>query len=140
METVELIALLAGIAALILGGIAYQRSGRPWTVQGMTETLEASRPLANEIRETAEVVVSGIQQLKETGKIQTNDEAFREAMKHLRGWFPQVEPERLVPFIEDAYRGVKLGTELMRAQHGVPSPTPEADLLDRILREGGGDA
>jgi len=114
MEWTELIAIAAGIIALLVAVIAYQRSGQAWSVQGVTETLEAAQPLAQQIEEVATVVVAGIEQLKETGKIQTNDEAFQEAMTHLEEWFPDVDPERLVPFIEAAVRGFKLSEQLMR--------------------------
>lgn len=97
----------------------------------MTETLEAAQPLAEQIRDVAEVVVSGVQQLKESGKIQTNDAAFRTAMDHLSSWFPDVEPARLVPFIEGAYRGVKLGAELLRTKR----TTSDAELVNEWLKQ-----
>jgi len=103
----ELIALVAGVLALIIGGLAYYRSGKPLTFDGLINLLSGSRTLAEQIGAVAKVVVSAIEQLKDTGKIKTNEEAFDTAMEYLKAWFPGVEPELLVPFVEDAYRGLK---------------------------------
>jgi hypothetical protein len=116
MELTEMIGIAAGVLAVVIAFLAYQRSGQPMTVTGITETLERAQPLAEQIREVAEVAVEAAQQLKESGKINTGSEAFAEAMSHLQAWFPEVEPSRLVPFVEAAYRGVKLGLEVMKAQ------------------------
>jgi hypothetical protein len=122
MEWTELFAVIAGIVALLIAVLAYPRSGQAWSMQGITETLEAAQPLAQQIEDVAQVVVAGIEQLKETGKIQTGDEAFELAMSHLEDWFPDVEPERLVPFIEAAYRGIKLSESLIRAKRESIAP------------------
>lgn len=116
METTEIVGLVAGIVALGIAVLAYWRSGRPVTLEGVTQALETTGPLAEQIRDVAEVVVEGVQQLKESGKIETSTDAFDTAMGHLEKWFPDVEPERLVPFIEAAYRAVKLAGKLAEAQ------------------------
>lgn len=143
MEISEIITIGAAGLALLLGGLAYYRSGRPLTLQGVTSTLEAAQPLAEQIRDVAEVAVNAAQQLKETGKIETGDQAFEEAFSHLREWFPDVDPRLLVPFIEAAYRGVKLANQTLRANNpgaGGPATGTGPSLLDRWQREqGAGD-
>lgn len=128
MELNELLAFSAGILALLIGSLAYYRSGKPLTFAGLVDLLGESRTLAEQISAVAKVVVGGVEQLKLTGKINTNEEAFNEAMTHLQAWFPDVEPALLVPFIEDAYRGLKAAQSLMGFQQGV--------MLDATSEEG----
>jgi hypothetical protein len=116
MELTEIITLGAAVLALVIAGYAFLWRREPVTFAGALEALESTEPLAAQIRDVAEVIVEGVQQLKETGKIETGTEAFAVAMAHLKQWFPDVEPDLLVPFVEGAYRAVRMGTELAKAQ------------------------
>lgn len=132
MDTNLIVTIVALLIAIVVAGIAFYRSGKPVTLEGVTETIHQAEPLAREIAEVAQVVVGGVQQLKETGQIHTGTEAFAKASDHLQHWFPGVDPARLVPFIEWAYRNVKRGAP--------PPPSAEDQILDLWRKEQEADA
>lgn len=113
MELSELIALAAGVLALSIAIIAFWRSGQPLTLQTLTETFARAGTLTEELREVAEIGVMAAQQLKETGDIQTNQEAFQHAFAHVQRWYEQfggdqeLDAETIANFIEGAYWLIK---------------------------------
>lgn len=113
MELSEIIAIGAGIAALVLAGLAYYRSGRPLNLQGVTETLADARTLSEELRQVAEIGVLAAQQLKERGDITTNDQAFQHAFAHVQKWYEHfggqgdLDEEMIANLVEGVYYGIK---------------------------------
>lgn len=105
------IGLICGVVALIVGVIAYVRSGKPITIQGIEQTLEQGQALAAELREVAEAGVTAAQQLKESGKIVSNSEAYQHAFAHVQKWFPDLDPQLVANAIEAAYYGVKVAKQ-----------------------------
>lgn len=103
----NIIALICGVVAVVIGLVAYHRSGKPLTVAGVESTLQQGQALAAELREVAEAGVLAAQQLKESGKINTNDEAFQHAFAHIATWFPGLDPQIVANAVEAAYYGVK---------------------------------
>lgn len=138
MELSEIIALGAGIVALVVAGLAYYRSGQPLTLQGLQNIVTDTSSLAAEVQQVAEVGVAAAQQLKDTGNIDSNEAAFQHAVKHVEGWYNSLAPDiHLDPHVvanavESAYYWLK------RAQNmNQPAAlTSEAELVDRFLREG----
>lgn len=107
----NLIALLCGVVALIIGALAYARSGKPVTFEGVEQTLQQGQALAAELREVAEAGVTAAQQLKESGKIVTNTEAYQHAFAHIQAWFPDLDPQLVANAVEAAYYGVKVAKQ-----------------------------
>lgn len=126
METTELIALLAGVVALVIAAIAYYRSGQPLTLSGVQESITSAQSLAAELSEVASTAVQAAEQLKQTGKITRNDEALAHAMVHIKKWFPNLDAEVVYNAAEAAYFALKLS---MAAMQRDKSPTSDAERL-----------
>lgn len=135
METSEIIALVTGIIALVVAGLAYWRSGQPLTLQGVQEIATDTAALAADLTEVAQVAVAASQQLKESGKIASNEAAFQNAVNHVESWYntfaPDIEldPKVVANAVEGAYFWLK------RAQGANPPATDGLDILDRWERE-----
>lgn len=107
METSEIITIAAGLLALIIAGVAFYRSGKPFTLASAGELISQAEPLSAKIDLYARSVVLGIQQLKADGQIVESDEAIERALLQLELDFPDVEPQVLVDRIEFWYQVIK---------------------------------
>ena len=142
MDTSEWIAIIAGVVALAVSIIVWHRSNQPLTLQGVTEIARDTAALAVDLQEVANVAVASAQQLKESGKIDSNAQAFQHAVNHIESWYntlmpdAQLEPRVVANAVEAAYRALKLGDKLIRAQvANSQQPRSEADLLNDWLQE-----
>lgn len=134
----EAIVLLAWLVAVVVAIAAWLRSGKPLTIAGAQEIATDTAALANELNTVAQVAVASAQQLKETGKINSNDEAFQHAVSHIESWYNQfapdveLDPEVVANAVEAAYHWLKV------ARSALPSKPPsEADSVNLFLRSGG---
>lgn len=112
MDTNEIIIIFAVIVALFVSGLAYYRSGREITLQGVQEIAQDTTKLAAELRTVAQVAVAAAQQLKESGQIDPDD-AFNHAVQHIETWYNSVapdidlDPDVIANAIESAYYWLK---------------------------------
>lgn len=104
----EWIAIGVAIVAIALSAYAYYRSGRPVTLEGVQEAYTQSQTLATELSEVAAMGVAAAQQLKESGKILTNEDAFSVAFDHIERWFPGLDRHIVANAVEGAYNLYKL--------------------------------
>lgn len=104
----EWIAIAVAIVAIGLSAFAYYRSGKPLTIAGVQEAYTQSQTLAAELSEVAQMAVAATEQLKESGKITTSDQAFNNAFDHINRWFPDLDRKIIANAVEGAYNMYKL--------------------------------
>lgn len=136
MDTETIIVLVASILALGISVYAAYRSGQPLTLQGVQEIARDSSSLAADLQTVATVAVAASQQLKESGKIDSNEAAFANAVAHINTWYNSVapdiylDPKVVANAVEGAYYWLR------RAQGEGAAPITDEDLvLDRWQRE-----
>lgn len=143
---INTITILASVlVAIAVSFFALWRSGQPLSVQAVTESFADAQSLAIELREVAEMAVAASQQLKESGKITSNQEAFDRAVKHVDGWLEtfwpneknDLDPQVVRNAVESAYFYLKQMKSALPATSQPPST--EVELAERFLREGGTD-
>lgn len=128
MNTAEWITLLAAIAAIALSALAYYRSGKPVTVEGVQEAIVAGTSLAAELAEVATMAVASAQQLKDSGKIDTNEAAFNHAFDYINKWFPALDRKIVAGAVEGAYGMYKLSS--LAATTDAPQVAPTRGVAD----------
>lgn len=118
--TISIFAIaIAVIVAVLVVAERRHVAGETFTLADAGEIVQGAEDLAPKIRDVAFEVVGGMQQLRDTGKIDTGSEAFAQASEHLQAWFPDIDPKLLTPFIENAYRIIKL--------RSAPATAPKTD-------------
>jgi hypothetical protein len=89
--SVDTVQALMIIATVLVAGyslyIAY-RNGQSVTLSGVVESVREAQPIVVQLREIAQVAVDATEQLKRTGEIKTNDEAFNHALNLIKQWVP----------------------------------------------------
>lgn len=93
MDTTEIMVVVTAILALGVSIFVYFRSGREFTPEGVQEIAYNAGTLAAELRTVAQVAVAAAQQLKESGQINSSDEAFDHAVQHIETWYNGVAPD-----------------------------------------------
>lgn len=93
MELSDYISLATTIIAIVAVVLLYLRSGREVTLEGVQEIASDASTLAAELQQVANVAVASAQQLKEAGKIDSNDAAFAHAVDHVERWYNSVAPD-----------------------------------------------
>jgi hypothetical protein len=87
----ETTAIVVSVIAIVIAAVTFFRRGEPVTIQGVTDSLEDAIPLASQLAQVAEIAVQSAEQLKRTGQIQSNDEAFNYALSFVKKWIPATE-------------------------------------------------
>lgn len=118
---IEWIAIAVAIIATGLSAFAYYRSGRSLTVAGVQEAYVQSQTLAAELSEVANMAVAASAQLKESGKITTNEAAFNNAFDHINRWFPDLDRKIIANSVEGAYNLYKLSRTAVAALPDKPT-------------------
>lgn len=108
MNTAEWITLIVAFVAIALSTLAYYRSDKPVTVEGVQEAIVSGKTLAAELAEVATMAVASAQQLKDSGKIDTNQKAFNHAFDYINQWFPALDRKIIAGAVEGAYGMYKL--------------------------------
>lgn len=104
----EWIAIAVAVIAFAIAAFAYYRSGKPLTVTGVQEAFTQSQSLAAELTEVATMAVAASEQLKESGKIKTNEAAYNNAFDHINRWFPDLDRKIVANAVEGAYNLYKI--------------------------------
>lgn len=137
MDIAQIITISSCIVALVIAGIAYHRSGQPVTMQGVQEFARDTTALAAELNEVAQMAVAASQELKETGKIDSGEAAFQNAVAHVNAWYNAVapniylDPKVVANAVNGAYWWLK------KSQPPVPKPSNDLDILEQLRREQG---
>lgn len=88
----ETTTLIVAVVALIVAGYAVYKMGRLPTVAELTPLVEKAVPVGQDFAAVAQIVVNEAEQLKRTGKLDSNDAAFAYALKKAKEYFPVLEP------------------------------------------------
>lgn len=128
IETPEIIALVAGIVAVVIAIVAYRRSGAAISLEGVQESYVSVQSMAAELEKVGLMAVASAQQLKESGKITTNSEAYNHAFDYINRWFPALDRQIVAAAVEGAYKLYKLTA--------AQPPSTEVESTNRFLRGG----
>lgn len=122
-ETWNIILILL---VLVVAGFAFYQAhkrGETFTVSGISETLEASIPLASELVDVAQMAVNEAELLKKNGKI-TNTEAFNRALDIIKSWSPalaELENAKVITAINSAVLVASALSHQIKADKAVSS-------------------
>lgn len=101
----DTITLIVAVVALAAAGFAIYKLGRVPTVAELTPIVEQAIPIGQDFAEVAQIVVNEAEQLKRTGRIESNDAAFNYALNKAKAYFPALTPldnEKLISAINGA--------------------------------------
>jgi hypothetical protein len=119
----ETLAIVVSILAVIIAAVAIWKSGKPVTFSGITTTLDASVPLAQELATVALTATQAAEQLYRTGKI-TRDARLDHAFAYARKWFPDLDQAQILTALEAAVLVVNsiVGAMPHNAVNSKPTP------------------
>jgi len=115
--------IFVAVVALVVAGYAIYiatQQGKPVTLAGVVEEIKEAVPVALQAKEVVQIAVDTVEQLKRTGEIKTNDEAFNHALNLAKAWLPpdwRVSNEDIISFINAAV----LTSSALARQAGVSS-------------------
>lgn len=135
--TPEVIATIISVVALVIAAYAiYQarKAGTPITGALLTATLEQSQATATEIATIVKAGVFAAEQLKSTGKLDSNNAAFQYALKFAQKMLPDLDAATLTTFIESM---VPLANQVYNALPSKPPDAPPAPPTPMLGRMGG---
>lgn len=130
------IATIVSVLALAIAGYAIykaQKAGTPITGELLTSTIQASTNTAQEIATIVKAGVFAAEQLKSTGKLDSNNAAFQYALKFSQRLLPDLDAATLTTFIESM---VPLANQVYSALPSQPvdttPPAPHSPELGRM--------
>lgn len=119
-----LIATIVSIVAIVIALYAVIRAheaGEAITPSMLTATLEDANSTATEIATIVKAGVFAAEQLKATGKLDSNNAAFQYALKFSKKMLPDLDEATLTTFIESM---VPLANQIYNAAKPTPTLTP----------------
>lgn len=109
----QTLTIAVSIIAVLIAAVGYWQSGRPLTLQGLTETAKSAGTIATELYEVAFAGSQLAQEMKRTGKITSGSEAEKVAAAYVKKFYPDVDEETVLQVVNAAYFGVQaLGVEM----------------------------
>lgn len=116
----SVLGIVVSLVALAIAGYLLWKRKEPLTAQGVVTTLQEAHVTATEIAEVVRAAVFAAEQLKATGQLPSNNEAFEFAYHHAHKLLPSLEKETLEMWIESM---VPLANAAIN-KDGVPNVTP----------------
>lgn len=87
-ETLNVVMIILVVVVGAFGVYQMYKRGETITAGTVVNTIKAAQPLAQELISVATIAVNSAEQLKNTGKIGSNDEAFNYALNFVKKWIP----------------------------------------------------
>ncbi len=128
----QTVTIAVSIIAIVVAAIGYWKSGRPITLQGLTETVHSASTIATELYEVAMAGSQLAQEMKRTGKITSGSEAEKVAADYVKKFFPDVDEATILQVVNAAYFGVQaMGVEMPDVTIAERPPGPLGTRLSR---------
>lgn len=133
---VEWISIAALVVSVIVGIYLFVSRQTPLTAANVTASLESVQPLAQELLTVATIAVNSAEQLKNTGKIDSNDEAFNYALSFVKKWVPAasgIDNADIKAAIESAVLVANFMSEQIKGKPvATTPPAPHSPELGRM--------
>jgi hypothetical protein len=123
MNMSDVISIVAFLLALSVMLFIFWRSASPFTLSGLQETYKKSESLAAELEKVGLMAVVAVEQLKDTGVINTNEAAFTAAFDYINSWpgMEKLDRVTIAHAVEGSYRLYKM----LEAKHGKETGVPD---------------
>lgn len=134
-ETLNVILIILVVLVGAFGVYQKVKRGETVTAGTVVNTIKAAQPLAQELINVATIAVNSAEQLKNTGKIGSNDEAFDYALNFVKKWIPAasgIDNADIKAAIEGAVLVANFMSEQISSKVTPSDTTPPAHpIIDR---------